>query len=196
MPSPESYRKALERMSEADQARRKAFDAIGSWRSGDKKGVAKASKLLDEFKAESRRLQEQYIGPLEKRFFSGDPSAIDEVIAVLSIDIPSFGSGYRKEDYYRRLKKPALSTQQVSQIRAIALQRCASGEYRREDRELRKLMVKLADVEFLNQLAGIPSAQGSLVERHRKLMIEVILHGRKDLREAAEALSKGGTKSV
>jgi hypothetical protein len=109
MPSPESYRQALERVREADQAHRKAFREIGSWRSGDKKGVAKAKKSLEVFRYESQVLQERYIGPLEKRFFSGDPGAIDEAIVVLSIDVPSYRSGYRKEDYYRRLKKAALS---------------------------------------------------------------------------------------
>ncbi len=127
MPSPESYRQALERMREADQAHRKAFREIGSWRSGDQKGVAKAKKSLEVFRYESQVLQERYIGPLEGRFFSGDPGAIDEVIVVLSIDVPSYRSGYRKEDYYRRLKKAALSEEQTSKLKAIALQRCASA---------------------------------------------------------------------
>jgi hypothetical protein len=196
MPSPESYREALERMSEADRARRKAFHEIGSWRSGDKEGVAKARKLLDEFKSESRRLETQYIRPLEKRFLSGDPEATDEVIAVLSVDALSYRSGYRKEDYYRRLKKTALSDEQISRLKSIALKRCASSEYRREDTELRKLMVKLADLEFLNKVEEIPARQDSLADRHKKRMLEVILHGRKDLRNEAKALSKGRTKSA
>ncbi len=66
MPSPESYRQALERMREADQAHRKAFREIGSWRSGDQKGVAKAKKSLEVFRYESQVLQERYNRPLEE----------------------------------------------------------------------------------------------------------------------------------
>jgi len=53
-------------MREADQAHRKAFREIGSWRSGDKKGVAKAQKSLEVFRYESQVLQERYNRPLEE----------------------------------------------------------------------------------------------------------------------------------
>src|ERR1700747_3645520 len=98
MPSPESYRQALERMREEDQAHRKAFREIASWRSGDKKGVAKAKKALELFRYESQVLQERYNRSLEEALLWRS-RAIDEVIVVLSIDVPSYRSGYRKEDY-------------------------------------------------------------------------------------------------
>jgi hypothetical protein len=148
---------------------------------GDKKGVAKAKKSLQVFRYELQVLQERYIGPLEKRFFSGDPGAIDEAIVALSIDVPSYRAGYRKEDYYRRLKKAALSEEQISKLKAIVLQRCASREYRREDLELGRLLVKLADMEFLNAVEAVAARKGSMVEKHKQRMLEAVLHGRKDL---------------
>jgi len=175
-------------MCEADQARKKAFREIGSCRSGDKKGVAKATELLEAFRSESQALQERYIGPLEKRFFSGDPGAIDEVIVVLSIDVPSYRSGCRKEYYYRRLKKAALSREQSSKLKAIALRRCASSEYRREDSELRRLMTKLADIRVFERGRGDTHAKGSLVEKHKLRMLETVFHGRKDLRDQLKSM--------
>jgi hypothetical protein len=53
-------------MREADQAHRKAFREIASWRSGDKKGVAKAKKALELFRYESQVLQERYNRSLEE----------------------------------------------------------------------------------------------------------------------------------
>ena len=190
MPTLESYRQALEKMSQADKARKEAFQQIGSWRSGDKKGVAKAKQLLDEFKSESETFQKRFIGPLEKRFLSGEPEATDEVIAILSVDASSYRSGYRKEVYYRRLKKITLSDTQIASLKSIAPQRCASSEYRREDRELRLLMVKLADIEFLNAVAEISSKKGSHVDGHKERMIQVILHSRKDLRDKFNSVRK------
>jgi hypothetical protein len=63
---------------------------------------------LEVFRYESQVLQERYNRPLEEALLWRS-RAIDEVIVVLSIDVPSYRSGYRKEDYYRRLKKAALS---------------------------------------------------------------------------------------
>src|SRR5258707_14837075 len=103
MLSSELYRQVLEDLSEADKARKKAFKEIGSWRNRDTKGVAKAKSLLEEFKLQSQGLHEKYLEPLKKRFVAGDPEAVDEIIVILSIDAPSYGSGYRKEEYYRLL---------------------------------------------------------------------------------------------
>ena len=166
----------------ADKARKKAFEEIGSWRSGDEKGVANA-KRLHRFKVLAHDLNKKYLEPLKKRFVAGDPEAVDEIIVVLSINAPSYRSGYRKEEYYRMLKKLNLSDRQLASVKEIALQRCASNEHRREDSELRRLMIKLADIGFLNRLAAIPSRNGSQVEKHKRWMTQVVLAGRKDLRD-------------
>lgn len=80
------------------------------------------------------------------------------------------------------MKHLPLSESQSQRLQRIALLRCASHEYRREDSELRRLMIRLADVEFLNAVAAIPARAGSRIDGHKKRMFEVIVQGRKDLR--------------
>jgi hypothetical protein len=66
------------------------------------------------------------------------------------------------------LKKAALSQEQIEKLRALALTRCASNESRREDSQLRRLMIRLADIQFLNRVAAIASRPQSRVEGHKK----------------------------
>jgi hypothetical protein len=126
-----------------------------------------------------------FIEPLREPSFAGRSSAIDDVIAFLSVEEMAFGTGYAKEWYYKKLKRFELSREQIEQVKAMALARCASQEYRREDTELRRLMGKLADLEFLEKVAAIPARVGSRVEKHKMSMLQMILLNRKDLRQAA-----------
>jgi hypothetical protein len=68
--------------------------------------------------------------------------------------------------------------------------RCASDEYRREDSELRRLMVRLADAKFIEQVGAIPARSGSMVFVHKDRMLDVILAHRKDLATSSKQ-SKG-----
>ena len=79
-------------------------------------------------------------------------------------------------------------------MREIALARCASNEYRREDWELRRLMlmVRLADAKFMEQVQAIPARSGSRVFVHKDRMLDVILAHRKDLGEQLK--TKQGSK--
>jgi len=105
----------------------------------------------------------------------------------LEVDIPAFRSGYSKEWYYRKMKRLALSEKQTRRPREIALDRCASHEYRREDSGLRRLMIQLADFQFLERVAAIPAKNGSPVDGHKNRMREVILQGREDLHDRLNA---------
>lgn len=98
-------------------------------------------------------------------------------------------NGYAKERYYRKLKHVELTPEQIGKIKAIAIARCASNEYRREDLELRCLMIKLADFEFLEKLTEIPARKGSRVEGHKKRMIAAVLQRRKTCEEPLLARS-------
>jgi hypothetical protein len=160
-----------------------AFREMGSWKSKDEKAVAKARKLLEAFKEHFKTLDHR-LTPLIETIHPGNEHVIDEVLEFLVVDVLAFKAGYNKEKCYRRLKHVELSPSHVEKVKDIALKRCASDEYRREDSELRRLMAKIADSEFLEKIAAIPAHNGSRVAGHKERMIEAVLAGRKDLRDA------------
>jgi hypothetical protein len=162
---------------------KKAFREMGSWKSKDEKAVAKTTKLLDTFKEHSKCLDVR-ITPLINTLRPGNEYVIEEVLEFLAVDVLAFRSGYAKEKCYRRLKHVELSLSHVGRIKDIALKRCASNEYRREDSELRRLVTKIADLEFLEKVAEIPARNGSRVAGHKERMIGSVLAGRKDLKDA------------
>ena len=83
-----------------------------------------------------------------------------------------------------------LGRQQIARLQEVAIARCASAEQRREDGELRRLMIQLADDEFLRRVADIPDDAGTRIRRKKSLMIEVVLKGRKDLRLKTKSSKK------
>jgi hypothetical protein len=113
------------------------------------------------------KLYETCLTSLRDPFLAGESPAIDEIVTFIEFDLPGFRTGYDKESYLTKLKKLKLSEKQMDRLRAVALKRCASDEYRREDGELRRLMIRLADAEFLNQVSAIPSREKSRVEGHK-----------------------------
>jgi hypothetical protein len=50
-----------------------------------------------------------------------------------------------------------------------------------EDSELRRLMVGLADAEFMEQVQAIAARSGSRIFGHKDRMLDVVLAHRKDL---------------
>jgi hypothetical protein len=160
----------------------RAFREMGSWKSKDDKAVAKTRKLLDAFKEHSKALDVR-ITPLINTLRAGNEHVIDEILEFLAVDVLAFGCGYAKEKCYRRLKHVELSPSHIGRIKDIALKRCASNEYRRDDAELRRLVSKIADLEFLEKLTAIPAHDGSRVAGHKEGMIRAVLDGRKDLRD-------------
>ncbi|HXJ14796.1 MAG TPA: hypothetical protein VNH19_21185 [Candidatus Limnocylindrales bacterium] len=172
----------MQNLRDADLLRRKALREMGSWRSKDEKAVARARELLEAFKLHARALDVR-LTPLANAIRAGNEFLVDEVLEFLAVDILAFGCGYAKEKCYRRLKHVELSPSQVGLIKDIALKRCASDEYRREDAELRRLVTKIADLEFLEKISAIPADQGSRVADHKERMMKAVLDGRKDLRD-------------
>jgi hypothetical protein len=77
-------------------------------------------------------------------------------------------------------------------VREIALARWASNEYRREDGELRRLMVRLADAKFREQVQAIPARSGSRIFVHKDRTLDVIIAHRKDLGDQLK--TKQGSK--
>ncbi len=177
------YREILEKIREAHQAHSRAWNSIRSKTGNNTIAYQETKKELDELYRQLTFLYSSLLDPVLKPFLAGETSAVDEVIAFLAVDVPAFRCGYQKEWFYRKLKKIALSRSQIESLHDIALKRCASTEQRREDSELRRLMIRLADAEFMQRLLALPESPNTYVQRRKTLMLEVILKGRKDLLE-------------
>lgn len=186
MPSRERYRELLENVRRADLDFKNAYRVAKESRDKTLKRRGEAEAQLEEF-YEQLRVLGVLLEDIRKRVQDGSSKAIDELIEYLAVDLPAFRSGYAKERFYRMLKKASLTQAQIDRLREIALARCASSEYRRDDSELRRVMIRLADLDFLNRVAAIPSSTGSRIERHKRRMFEVVLGGRKDLRKSLQA---------
>jgi hypothetical protein len=181
MPEQRRYRELLQRINEAHRgltdAHRKARSKFGA----SNKTRAAIEKELEAFHAEHKFFYGSAIQPLTKSFLAGEPSGISEVIDLPEVDIAAFRAGYTKEWYCRKLKATELSAGQIERLKVIALNRCMSLQHRREDSELRRLMIRLADQEFLERVRELPVSPNQSVRRRRGLMIKVVLQGRKDL---------------
>src|SRR5215813_6177511 len=186
MPTAERYRELLRNAQRASDIHSSAYDAARLKFGTNKKGH---EATTEEFAARFRDVGLFYeaLAPAEKRFLAGDVTACDDIINFLEVDIPISGSGYKKEKFYRKFKAIKLDRDQIARLQEIAIQRCASTEQRREDAELRRLMIKLADSGFLHRIADIPDDAGARVRRKKALMLEVVLKGRKDLRPRAKS---------
>jgi hypothetical protein len=181
------YRELLEKIHRAHDLHRRAYADARSKHGTNAKAHAATRKELDDFR---QSLQSLYaiIEPVEKAFFSGDPTAIDDIISFIEVDVKAFSSGYRKERYYRKLKKFKLTRNQVERLKIVALNRCSSNEHRREDGDLRRLMIPFADWAFIERVADLPDSQNQHVRRRKVLMLTVILRNRRDLRDRARSL--------
>src|SRR5258708_2741646 len=83
----------------------------------------------------TRKLYETCLQSLRDPFLAGESPAIDEIVTFIEVDLPGIRTGYDKEYYLTKIKKLKLSERQMDRLRAVALKRCASNEYRREDGE-------------------------------------------------------------
>ncbi len=117
----------------------------------------------------------------EKDFLAGDSEAIDSVINFLEIDIPAFRSGYAKENYLRKLKSLALNENQKKRLRNLAFNLCSSDSYRREFRYLVRLMIKIADADFIEKLKTLEKESHGIIRFKVNKMLIIILQNRKDL---------------
>ncbi|HEX8747461.1 MAG TPA: hypothetical protein VF717_09690 [Pyrinomonadaceae bacterium] len=140
----------------------------------------------NRFWAAFQFLFETRLRPLRQSFSSGEPHAIDEVLDFLEIDIPAFRCGYEKEWYFRHLKSAKLDEKHRLRLSRLALLSCSSQNYRREFWDLAKLMIKLADVNFVEELQTLSESSSEFERKKSSRMLRVILENRKDLREYAK----------
>jgi hypothetical protein len=190
MPSREWYRELLENVRQAHTAHAKAWNAARAKFGTAGKAYEATENELEVLHKHLNAFYEKIVVPLEKPFLAGEPAAINEVLTLLEVGVAAFRSGYTKEWYYRKLKSVPLSEKQINRLREIAINRCISAEHRREDGELRRLMIKLADAKFLRRVAELPFSADPHVQRKRMLMTEVVLRGRVDLQKELSVVPK------
>ena len=122
------------------------------------------------------------LDPLRQAFLTDNISAVDAVIDFLAVDIPAFRCGYEKEWYLRRLKSLPLNETQKSRLKTIALDLSSKPDYRREFSDWAKLMIMLADENFIAELQTLLESSDEFMRKKVERMLTVILENRKDLK--------------
>jgi hypothetical protein len=111
-----------------------------------------------------------------------DPDgAADSVIDFLEIDIPAFRCGYVKEKFLRKLKSVALAEHQQTRLKKVALSLVAQGHYRRELSGWSRLMIVMADEEFIRSLQDVIKSLDAGQARGAERMLRVLIENRPDL---------------
>lgn len=123
------------------------------------------------------------IEPLETKFCENSNAALDELVEFLSVDIPAFRCGYAKEVFLQLLKNSVLTEKQVTNVRKVAIEICTTNNVRREFRRWCRLMIKLADAEFVFSLKELLNSENLYTRLKSKWMIELIRKHRLDLRD-------------
>ena len=122
------------------------------------------------------------LGEIDKAFLAGDTQAITNIIEFLEVDIPAFRCGYAKEWYLRKLKNLPLSKPQCARLEKLALDMCGAPVFRREFREMTRLMIKLAEEDLIEELRKLAESKSERIKLKSRRMLERILGNRIDLR--------------
>jgi len=182
-------------MDESYSAHKKFKQEWADWQNGKRKKDKKAkgnvepesvTKARNEFLQKNDSLYSLKIYPLEKNFWETPHSAFAELIEFLSVDIAAFRCGYAKEVFLQRLKNIELTAIEIKQIQQVALKMCETENVRREFRRWCRLMIRLADAEFILNLSGLSKNGNSLTRLKANWMLELLERHRTDLRKAIE----------
>lgn len=116
------------------------------------------------------------------RLEQGEPDAIDAILDFCELDIPAYRCGYAKEWCYTRMKRLLLSNAQTARVRQLALELCRAESARRELAELTRLLIRVADIDFLRDLKVLTRDKNPWTHRKAKRMFGIVRHHRSDLR--------------
>ena len=153
------------------------------------------TKARNQFHQKNENLFVLKIYPLEKKFRQNPHSALAELFEFLSVDIAAFRSGYAKEVFLQWLKRIELTESERKKIQQIALKMCETEIIRREFRRWCRLMIKLADADFVLKLTDLIK-DGELFTRLKAMwMIELIKKHRADLREIDECCKQNNSRN-
>ncbi len=183
-----NYRELMRGLHKAHQEFKKEWN---DWRNGKLKPAEK-KKLKgrepesvivarDEFYIALNRLYGTQLEPLEIAFRENPSTVADDVIEFLSVDITAHRCGYAKEWFLTKLKSVELTDTQKLKLQQIALDLCESYSFRREINYWSRLMIKLADQDFVNQLNTLANSTNRYTQIKAKWLLTKILHHRKDL---------------
>jgi hypothetical protein len=177
-------------MQETYLAHENFKDVWEKWRNGKLKKINKAKRIAEpeivtdarnKFHQKVNVLYGSRIEPLEVKFRRSPKLAFDELIEFLSVDITAFRSGYAKEIFLQWLKNTELSSKEIIQLQEVGLKMCQTDNVRREFRRWCRLMIKLADLDFIKKLEGLLESENKFTRLKSKWMIQLIQKHRLDL---------------
>lgn len=162
----------------AQQNFKETWNKFGvSFKKAEPKEIIEARNIFNKASEDLFKELKKY----EKDFLVGNSQAIDSIINFLEIDIPAFRCGYAKEKYFRKLKSLSLNENQKERLRNLAYNLCLSDNYRREFRDLVRLMIKIADANFIQRLKQLNEKSDDIVKFKVKIMSEMVSQNREDL---------------
>lgn len=171
-------------MHETYLAHKNFKDKLRKWEINDK-NLRSEPKLVavarNVFFQQLDLLYSLKIEPLERKFKETPSSTIDELIEFLSIDIAAHRCGYAKEVFLQWLKKYEFSTEEIEKFQQLALKVCEMNSFRREFRRWCRLMIKIADADFILRLRRLLKSDNHYAQIKSKWMIEMIQRHRADL---------------
>ena len=186
-----SYSELMRELHKANQDFKKEWN---EWRNGkikptEKKKLKKlkgrepesVTIARDKFWDALNLLYDTKLAPLEIAFRENPSFAADEVIEFLSVDITAHRCGYAKECFLTKLKSIELTNNQKLKLQQTALALCESYNFRREMNYWSRLMIKLADIDFVNELKTLSNSSNRYAQIKAKWFLKKILHHRKDL---------------
>jgi hypothetical protein len=140
------------------------------------------TKARNEFLQRNDELFVLKLYPLEKNLRENPHSAFAELVEFLSVDVAAFRCGYAKEVFLQRLKQIELTASETKEVQQIALKMCETENVRREFRRWTRLMIKLADEQFVFKLEKLVISDNYFAKLKAKWMIEMIQKHHSDLR--------------
>lgn len=170
-------------MQASYEAHREFKDA---WKRRADKRAPNVDSAREAFASAHGRLWHQKLEPLQERFATDPIGQIDEIIEFLETDILAFRCGYLKEFFLRHIKQITFNQSQRSRLMEAALKLCSNNDHRRELRDWARLMILLADVEFVEALEKITKEHEESADA--EFMLRILLENRSDLKERTTPL--------
>lgn len=171
-----SLRHLMQSAHDADCAFKKALATIAN------KEDPRVKDARATFFEMHNQLWNRKLDPLQQRFSEDPRGTVDGVIDFLEIDIPAFRCGYLKEHFLQKLKAVELDATQKWRLKQATIDLCARMNFRRELRYWSRLMIKLADIDFIAELQEIARHSAGRKFNAAQHVLDTVLENRKDLR--------------
>ncbi|HUR97898.1 MAG TPA: hypothetical protein VMZ26_07470 [Pyrinomonadaceae bacterium] len=183
----EQLRALMQQLYDEHRTLRQEFDKW--WRKGGTRSPepepVKAAR--NRFWYALDRLYKERLDSIWNGFAGGEANSIDEVIDFLEIDIPAHRCGYVKEKLLRKLKSVELTESQRTRLKQAALDLVSKGKFRRELRDWARLMIRLADEEFVKGLEDVIQSLDTGAARGAERMLRTVLENRHDFQQERRA---------